>query len=296
MRLYCFFLSLDAEKAFDRVNWTFFFAVLEKCGFGESFIHWIKTLYNSPRTAVTTNGITSQPITLHRGTRQGFPLSPSLFALFIEPLATAIRLNDKITGITTPNTTHKISLYADDVLLFLQNPTKSIHAAIKLIYISSNISDYSINWNKSTILPVSGDGWNAASQNPSIPLTTGNITYLGINIFPKLSELFHLNFMPLLKTIEDDLNRWMTLPISIIGHIATIKMTILPQMYYLFTMIPTQPTTHWFNTIDRLTTTFYWKNKKPRIKLTTIQKDKAHRGLVDPNLPLLLSKPITVSD
>lgn len=109
------------------------------------------------------------------------------------------------------------------------------------------------------------------------------ITYLGIHISPKLSELFLLNFMPLLKTIEDDLNCWMTLPISIIGRIATIKMTILPKINYLFTMIPTQPTTQWFNILDRLTTKFYWKNKKPRMKLTTMQKDKAHGGLDAPN-------------
>ena len=213
--------------------------MLEKIGFGESFIHWIKKLYNSPRAAVTTNGITSPPITLHRGTRQGCPLSLSLFALFIKLLAALIRQNNKMTDITTPNTTHKISLYADDVLLFLQNPTKLICAAIKLIDIYSKISDDSINWNKSTIRPVSGDDWNAAYQNPSLPLATGNITYLGIHISPKLSELFHLNFMPLLKTIEHDLNRWMTLPISIIGLIVTIKMTILPKNNYLFTMIPT---------------------------------------------------------
>ena len=56
---------------------------------------------------------------------------------------------------------------------------------------SGTVYNYSINWNKSTILPVNGDGWNAASQNPSIPLTTGNITlhYLGIHISAKLSEL-----------------------------------------------------------------------------------------------------------
>lgn len=82
--------SLDAEKAFDKVNWTFLFTTLEKFGFGESFIHWIRTLYNSSMAAVTTNGITSQPFSLQRGTRQGCLLSPSLFAICIEALANAI--------------------------------------------------------------------------------------------------------------------------------------------------------------------------------------------------------------
>lgn len=104
-------VSLDAEKAFDQVNWTFLLNTLDKFGFGESFIQWIKTLYTSPKATVTTNGITSKTFIFHRGTRQGCPLSPSLFAIFIEPLAAAIRHNNAIKGIHTTNLEHKISLY-----------------------------------------------------------------------------------------------------------------------------------------------------------------------------------------
>ena len=94
-------------------------------GFGEAFIQWIKTFYNTLRAAFMTNNQTSQNLTLQRGTRQGCRLSPSLFTLFIEPRAAAISQNSNITGIHTNKLTHKISLYADDVLLFLQNPNKS---------------------------------------------------------------------------------------------------------------------------------------------------------------------------
>lgn len=114
-------VSLDAEKAFDRVNWKFLFATLYKFGFGNSFIDWIKILYSSPRASVKTNDHTSPCFSLQRGTRQGCPLSPSLFAIFIEPLAAAIRQNNNIKGIQTENIHHKISLYADDVSLFLLN-------------------------------------------------------------------------------------------------------------------------------------------------------------------------------
>lgn len=96
--------TLDAEKAFNRVNWKFLFATLRRFGFGESFINWIKILYTSPSATVVTNRLTSQSFTLHRGTRQGCPLSPSLFAIFIEPLAAAIRQSAHIKGIKTHNT------------------------------------------------------------------------------------------------------------------------------------------------------------------------------------------------
>lgn len=108
-------VSLDTEKAFDKVNWHFLFTVLQKFGFGEIFIQWIKTLYSTPKASVITNDIISPSFTLQRGTRQGCLLSPLLFAIFIEPLAAAIRQNNNISGFTINTTTHKISLHADDI-------------------------------------------------------------------------------------------------------------------------------------------------------------------------------------
>jgi len=143
-------VSLDAEKAFDRVNWKFLFATLSKFGFGSTFINWIKILYKSPNARVRTNDQTSPSFSLQRGTRQGCPLSPSLFAIFIEPLAMAIRQNQHIKGIWSLKNEHKISLYANNVLLFLQNSRTSFSETITLINKFSSLSDYSINWSKST--------------------------------------------------------------------------------------------------------------------------------------------------
>lgn len=91
--------SLDAEKAFDRVDWSFLFTSLNHFGFRPYFTNWIKTLYSSPTAHVITNGLISKPFQLQRGTRQGCPLSPLLFALFIEPLAASIRQCARISGI-----------------------------------------------------------------------------------------------------------------------------------------------------------------------------------------------------
>ena len=89
-------LSLDQEKAFDRVNWDFLLAVLSRMGFGPSFISWVRLLYSGIRSSILINGYTSEAFFPSRGVRQGCPLSPLLYVISMEVLAVAIRSNPAI--------------------------------------------------------------------------------------------------------------------------------------------------------------------------------------------------------
>ena len=109
-------ISLDAENAFDRVEWGFLFAALEIYGFGSGFVKWVKILYSNPKAAVITNGIMSSFFNLSRSTRQGCPLSPLLFTLVLEPLASMIREEPRMKGVYAGEREHKLLLYADDIL------------------------------------------------------------------------------------------------------------------------------------------------------------------------------------
>lgn len=109
-------LSLDISKPSDSVNMEL---ILAKFGFGEEFVHCFRALYTHPCTRIRLPGCNSEYFALGRGTRQAFPLSPLLFVFAIKPLAHSIRMNPDIWGYAKGDQQVKLSLYVDNVLLFL---------------------------------------------------------------------------------------------------------------------------------------------------------------------------------
>ncbi len=101
---------MDAEKAFDRIEPNFLTCTLRAMNFGDTFIQYIKTLFNDPKAQIVTNGVLSDAFLLSRGCRQGCPSSPGLFAIAMEPLAIAIRSDPSITGILFDIEEHKLSI------------------------------------------------------------------------------------------------------------------------------------------------------------------------------------------
>lgn len=97
-------IGLDQEKAFDRVDRQFLMRILEHLNFGPSFCSWISTLYEGARCRAINNGHLSEYIRLKQGVRQGCPLSPLLYTIVFETLATAIRKDPGIEGISIPGT------------------------------------------------------------------------------------------------------------------------------------------------------------------------------------------------
>ncbi len=132
----CAVFSLDAEKAFDRLEWNYMWAVLQCFGFGEHFVSMIKTLYHSPAASVITGNIISPSFPLQRGTRQGCPLSPLLFCLPLEPLAQAIRKSEVSIKIHDHN--HSISLFlllwhSTEAVAFFFSPSSPLFSLLALL-------------------------------------------------------------------------------------------------------------------------------------------------------------------
>ena len=92
-------ISLDAEKAFDKIQHPFMIKVLERSGIHGSFLNMIKAIYSKPTANIKLNGEKLKAIPLKSGTRQGCPLFPYLFNVLLKDLAITIRQHKEIKGI-----------------------------------------------------------------------------------------------------------------------------------------------------------------------------------------------------
>ena len=115
-------ISIDAEKASDKIQHPFMKKTLQKVGIEGTYLNIIKTIYDKPTANIVLNGEKLEPFPLRSGTRQGCPLSPLLFNIVLEVLATAIREEKEIKGIQIRKEEVKQSLFADDMILYIDNP------------------------------------------------------------------------------------------------------------------------------------------------------------------------------
>lgn len=185
-------ISFDARKAFDTVNWNFLYKTLSAVGFHSQFVSWIRVIYKNPKARVRVNGCCSEFFTIQRGVRQGDCLSPLLFAINIEPLATSIRQNINIKGIRDmTNKEHMISLYADDLLAYISDPLTSIPSLMDTLNRYGQLSGYQINQSKSEAMMLNGSWptqlsgilnchWSHSFRYLGIIITTVKLSYLNL--------------------------------------------------------------------------------------------------------------------
>ena len=279
-------LSLDIHKAFDSVSWSYLNHILPRFGILGRFLQGFNALYSSPQTRIRLPGINSEFFSLGRGTRQGCPLSPLLFALAIEPLAQAIRCNHDISGYLKGNHEYKISLYADDALVYITNPHTSIPVLLKELDLFHKISGLKINLNKCSAMPVNIplNTLNLLQSNFPFTWITSSIKYLGVNITPNHRELFKANYTPLFARISTLLNTWSPYHISFLGRVCAIKMNILPKLLYYFRTLPINISKSRLEAIQRLINKFIWANKRPRYSYALQHRTQTNGGLGLPNI------------
>ena len=194
-------------------------------GIEGTYLNTVKAIYDKPTANIILNVDKQKACPLRSGIRQGRPLSSLLFNIVLEVLVTAIREEKQIKGIQIGKEVVNLSLFADDMILYTENPRDSIRKLLELISEFSKVTGYKINTQKSLAFLYTNNGKSEREIKESTPFTvaTKRIEYLGINLPKEVKELYTKNYKALMREIKDDINRWRDIPCSWLGRINIVK-------------------------------------------------------------------------
>ena len=268
-------LSIDQEKAFDRLAHSFLFKVLDACNFGPYFSSWIRILYEDPKSSVIVNHEISESFPIRRSVRQGCPLSPSLFILCLEPLLESIRKDPDIIGSPVPgNRNRKVAAYADDSNFFPQD-IDSVNNILKKFEHFGQGSGAKVNMTKTSAL----DLWKKKENHNNrlgIKWVT-QIKILGIT-FCKYSHTKNYGLWNKLRhSMETKLARYQLIDMSIFARAQILNTYITPLAMYTCEVF--DPPSTFIQKVKKMYSQFIFKNKPPTLDYNILIMAKKNGGL-----------------
>ena len=183
--------SIEVEKAFDKIRHSFMVKTLNKVGIEGTYLNIIKVIYDKSTANIILNGEKLKDFPLKSETIQGCLLSPFLFNTVLEVLSTAIRQEKQIKVIQIGREEIKLSLFADGIILYIENPKVSTKKWLELISEFSKVAGYKINIQKSVVFSYSNNEPSEREIKKTIPyaILSKRIRYLRINLTKEVKDL-----------------------------------------------------------------------------------------------------------
>ena len=264
-------LFLDFQKAFDSVEWNFMFKVLKLFNFGESFIEWIRILYENPIFRLKNNGWVSKTCKMKRGIRQGCPISAMIFLFVTEILAIQIRNNNDIRGFNITEDDEgtndiKIVQHADDCTLSLKDEL-SMELAISEINMFSNVSGMKLNVSKTECILL-GNLKNMDVNTFGIKVNTNCLKTLGVYVGHDKELCYRNNWIRCIADMEKLLESWKTRNLTLFGKCCIINTLAISKLIYVASILnlPDQKEVKYMNKIIFS----FLSSTKDRIKRNTM--------------------------
>jgi exonuclease III len=266
-------VSLDQEKAFDRVEISYMLKVLERMGFGPSFRRWIKLLYTDVYSAVSVNGFLTDYFPVTRGVRQGCPLSPLLYVLVMESLACAVRADIHIDGFPLPggNNVVKISQYADDTSSLVVSDA-SLRALFAMFAKYESASGARLNQGKCCGLLL-GPWRNRTSLPVVLKWSSSHIVVLGARISSESTQ----DWEPAYRKLEAVFLSWQRRHLSYRGRALVACVLGASRFWYLGSTVPVS--SHLVSRLDQLLFNFVWNGKGEWLKRSSVTQPLSRGGL-----------------
>jgi len=229
-------LLLDFEKAFDRIEWGFFFSALTKLGFSNTWVRWVASLYQAASSAIKVNGTPGSDFQLARSVRQGCPLASYLFILAMDDLGYMLA-NPKhgVEGLSLQRGgLIRDQIFVDDTALYLKGSPANMGRAQEVLKIFYHASGAKINWHKSAAIWASKRErsweWGEDVGLKWIPAGKGT-RYLGIQVGFRLPS--ETNFDTMMIALKGKLISWSHSTLSLVGRILVANQVLLASLWYL---------------------------------------------------------------
>lgn len=226
-------LQIDLEKAFDRVQHQVLYKILEHVGVGKIILSFVQMVYTGCTTQLVVNGKPTPRISVESSVKQGCPLSPLLFSIYLEPFCRSVMNNSLVKGFSLQNIEIKLLAYADDVVLFCKDK-KSIVEAAREVKDYCEVTGAAVNWQKCCGL------WHGSwATKPDvfqgINFTSTPARYLGVPLqHYKNSNAY---WVSVVEEIREKSSKWRGWEMSIFTRATVCNIFLLAKFWYVLQVL-----------------------------------------------------------